>query len=377
MPDSLKSDIQSVIDNLNERNKELNCLYKTDELLSQFNIPFDQLFNELCLVIAESYRYNDICRCQIVFREEVYALPDFKITDLKQSAEIRVNGQPEGLITVCYIRPLRLEKGVFLQEEMRLLQIIARKVSDYLDYRFLRESIENKEKELQVAHNRENDITEKTRLWLHSLNLNDEQVNEFTKVQINFRKGEIICKQGAITSYIMILADGLSKNYLEGNQDRGFNFSIVKPIDFIGLSSLFNQNTNLFSGRAITPCTIFHVEKERFKQIIAENAAFASEIMKWYCRMTEGHLNRMSCLANKQALGRIADILLYLSEKIFNGQLIENIISRKDIAELAGMSTESAVRILSELNRDKIIKIVNKGIEISNLALLKKLSIAG
>ncbi|HRU69377.1 MAG TPA: helix-turn-helix domain-containing protein, partial [Bacteroidia bacterium] len=87
--------------------------------------------------------------------------------------------------------------------------------------------------------------------------------------------------------------------------------------------------------------------------------------------------NRMSCLANKQALGRIADILLYLSEKIFNGQLIENIISRKDIAELAGMSTESAVRILSELNRDKIIKIVNKGIEISNLALLKKLSIAG
>jgi len=377
MPEIQKSDVQTVLENLNERNKELNCIYKTDELLRQLTISLDDLFRQLIDLITQSYRYHEICRCCISFNEKEYISEGFRLTDLMQKAEIRVDGKVAGSITVCYIKPLRLEKGVFLPEETRLLNTIAQKLSDYFDYRNLRESIEINKGLIPDVLPEQDFITEKVKKWLSDLHLKPDEIEEITKVQIKFKKAEIICKQGAITSYIMILADGLSKNYLEGTQDRGFNFSIVKPIDFIGLSSLFNQSTYLFSGSAITPCTVFHIEKERFKNIIASNVEFASEIMKWYCRMTEGHLNRMSCLANKQALGRVADILLYLSEKIFDGNMIENIISRKDIAELAGMSTESAVRILSELNKDKIIKIVNKGIEISNPALLKKLSIAG
>jgi len=377
MPEIQKSDVQTVLENLNERNKELNCIYKTDELLRQLTISLDDLFSQLKDFITQSYRYTEICRCSINFNEKEYISEGFRITDLMQKAEIRVDGKVAGSITVCYIKPLRLEKGVFLPEETRLLNTIAQKLSDYFDYRNLRESIEINKGATSDVLPEQDFITVKVKKWLSDLHLKPAEIEEITKVQIKFKKAEIICKQGAITSYIMILADGLTKNYLEGTQDRGFNFSIVKPIDFIGLSSLFNQTTYLFSGSAITPCTVFHIEKERFKNMIASNVEFASEIMKWYCRMTEGHLNRMSCLANKQALGRVADILLYLSEKIFDGNMIENIISRKDIAELAGMSTESAVRILSELNKDKIIKIVNKGIEISNPALLKKLSIAG
>jgi len=377
MPESRKSDIQSVLENLDERNKELNCIYKTDELLRQFTIPINNVLNQLIFIIVEGYRYAEICRCKLQFQEMEFETEGFKTTDLMQKAEIKVNGKTEGTITVCYIKPLRLEKGVFLPEETRLLITIAQKLSDYFEYRNLRESIDqHKEKELST-NNDKDAITENVRRWLSGFSLSDSEIDSILKVQIKFKKGETICKQGAITSYIMILAEGLSKNYLEGTQDRGFNFSIINPIDFIGLSSLYHSNTYLFSGSAITPCTVFHIEKEQFKQLLHQNTGFASEIMKWYCRVTEGHLNRMSCLANKQALGRIADILLYLSEKTFQSSLIDNIISRKDIAELAGMSTESAVRILSELNRDNIIKIINKGIEISNLPLLKKLSVAG
>ncbi|MBT4728131.1 MAG: winged helix-turn-helix domain-containing protein, partial [Bacteroidetes bacterium] len=48
-----------------------------------------------------------------------------------------------------------------------------------------------------------------------------------------------------------------------------------------------------------------------------------------------------------------------------------------DMAELAGMSTESAVRVLSELKKDKVINIHHKGIEIVNMKLLQTLSKVG
>ena len=176
----------------------------------------------------------------------------------------------------------------------------------------------------------------------------------------------------------MLITEGFSKNYLEGIQERGFNFSIVKPYDFIGLSSLFTTNLYFFSGAALTPCTVYIIENEIFKQTIIKNIDFAQEIFKWYCNTTERHLKRLSSVANKQALGRIAEVLLYLKNDIFKSNIIKGSISRKDIAELAAISTESAVRILSELKKDNIINMVNlNDIEIVDEKLLKTLSIAG
>ena len=367
-----KSDIQQVLENLNERNKELSCIYRVDELLRQFNLSVEEILKELCVIIPEGYRFSDICKVSITYNGIEILSNGYKNTDLMQWADIRHEAKTTGRINVCYIKPLWLEKGVFLPEENRLLHTISQKLSDHLMYRKLREMINNHGN--TVIHPAEDLFSERIGNWLSGFHLSEEDIKSITKTQIQFKKGEIICKQGALTSYIMILADGLSKNYLEGVQDKGFNFSIVKAFDFIGLSSLYNSDSYLFSCSAITPCTIYHIEKEAFKDLLKRNAEFSAAIMSWFCRITQGHLERMSCLANKQALGRIAEILIYLSERFFDGGMISNIISRKDIAELAGMTTESAVRILSELNKDNIIKIANKGIEIQNEKLLRKLS---
>jgi CRP/FNR family transcriptional regulator len=82
----------------------------------------------------------------------------------------------------------------------------------------------------------------------------------------------------------------------------------------------------------------------------------------------------MSSIANKQALGRLSETLLYLANDIFNGKIITTNVSRKDIAELAAMSTESAVRFLSDLKKDKIIDITSNHIEILKREVLTLLS---
>jgi len=75
--------------------------------------------------------------------------------------------------------------------------------------------------------------------------------------------------------------------------------------------------------------------------------------------------------------GRVAYILLYFADKIFNSNEFELPISRKEIAEYIGMTTENVIRALSEFRKDKLIKIYGKLIEISDKKMLERVSLLG
>jgi CRP-like cAMP-binding protein len=353
---------------------ELNCLYNVDEALNNTDQTYEQAFNNLVEIIPTGWRFTDICKVQINYNDLSISTEGYKNTELKQIANIFVEGKNVGEIRVCYIKPVRVEKGIFLNAEHRLLSNISDKISKFILLKRLKETIQ----ELKLSEPTKKDkISDKLFHFLKNNNLTDSEIDQITQVKLNFKKGEMISKQGSITTYVMILAEGLCKNFLEASREKGFNFKIVKPVDFIGLSSLYGNNYYQFSTQALTNCTVYLVEKEVLKNIVSNNPAFAGKIMEWYCSITEGHLLKLSSIANKQTLGKIAEVLLYLSDVVFNNDFIPNTISRKDIAELAAMSTEGAVRILSELKKDKIIKTNTLGIEITNKKLLERFSKAG
>jgi CRP-like cAMP-binding protein len=373
----LNYDWKHDIGNAYEKTKILNCLYKIDEVLINISRTPEDVLRDLLEIIPLGYRYSDICKVQILCRDIVVRSEAYHPTDLKQSVPIKVEDKEIGEVTVTYIKPFKSEKGIFLPEETKFLSTIGNKIGSYLLYRALSQSIKEIEQHEEVHDH--NPMEEKNQFheWLYSLHLNDDEIKKLTKVRVNFKKGETICKQGAITSYIMILKEGFTKNFLEGYQDKGFNFRFVKPYDFIGLSSLYAKNIYHFTSSAIIPSSIYLADRKVFIDVLSKNFPFSQKIMEWYCETTEAHLRRMSCLANKLSLGRMADILIYLAKDIFNSDLINNTISRKDIAELAGLSTENAVRILSDLRKDTIIQIGTSGIRIIDMKLLETLSLAG
>lgn len=354
---------------------QLQCLYELDALLGNTEGGEEETIRSLLKVIPGGWRYADICRVRICCNGITCQHDDFKNTELKLTAAIVVDSEKVGDITVAYIKPLRIEKGIFLADERSLINAIAARIGNFLLLHKLRRKISEirsgSPDEVKTGSN------ELLSGWLRGLELTDAEIREFCRVKINFRKGETMCKQGMLTSFVMLLAEGYSKNYLEGYQGHGYNFSIVKPFDFIGLSSLFGSSLYNFSGAAITPCTVYIIENELFKAVAAANPRFTGHLLRWYCSTTERHLKRLSCIANKQAMGRIADILLYLKNDIFGGHTIRNIISRKDIAELAAMSTESAVRILSDMRKDKIISTSERGIDVLDEKVLHTLSYSG
>jgi CRP/FNR family transcriptional regulator len=197
------------------------------------------------------------------------------------------------------------------------------------------------------------------------------------KVQIDYATGEDICKQGAFASSIIYLVDGLIKLSIEGPNNKSFILRIVKPAEFIGLSSLFGENIYHYSGKTLKESKICMIEKDSIIKLARENGVFASEIIKWHCHIETHHYKKIQSLTYKQLHGRLADTLIYLSNEDFGIKNVFPYLSRKDLAELSAMSTESAVRILSEFDKDGIIELSGKDIRILELQKLVKISKAG
>lgn len=365
--------IEIILKSLNERKKELECIYQLDELLKDFDSDLRDILTSICEVIPVGWRFSDICKVKIETADIEVWSDGFKKTELKQQSQLLIDDQPAGEITLCYIKPVRAEKGVFLPEENRLFKTVVEKINQYLSFRKLKEifadSLENKQK---TGNNDKSFIS-----YLRSLHLTDADIDVISKVQIDFKKGETVCKQGSFASFVMILKSGLVKAFVENAHYKNHIFKFTTPFNIIGLSSLYGDNHYHFSCQALVPSRLCLVERSSFDNIVKSNPAFAIEVMKIYSNSLQNVYDKLGCVANKQAIGKVCDALLYLSGNVFNNHIIDNTITRKDIAEYSGLATENLVRILSDLKRDNIISISNKTIEILNFETLRMLSNLG
>jgi CRP-like cAMP-binding protein len=76
---------------------------------------------------------------------------------------------------------------------------------------------------------------------------------------------------------------------------------------------------------------------------------------------------------HKQLPGRIADVLLYFSEVIYESDTFDFPLTRRELAELAGTTKESFIRTLTEFKNDKIIKLDGSHVEIISNDIVKTL----
>jgi CRP-like cAMP-binding protein len=187
-----------------------------------------------------------------------------------------------------------------------------------------------------------------------------------SKTQVLFRKGDNLTKQGAFASYVLFIINGLVKQYIEGDGTKNYNLRIILPGEFVGLSAVFNKNTFNYSSIALTDCQVFLVEKDTIAKVARQNGMFAFSIIKRYCEQNTNLFESLKNVIYKQMNGRIADTLLYINSLKGETPQVFQLLSRKDIADFAGISTESAVKLLKNFEKDGLISLNEKDIMIKN-----------
>jgi len=205
----------------------------------------------------------------------------------------------------------------------------------------------------------------------------EAEIVRASKTQVLFRKDDNLSKQGAFASYVLFIISGYSKQYLEGDGTRNFNLRIIKPGEFVGLSSVFSGNTFTYSSVAITDCQVFLIEKDAIAKVAKENGKFGFQIIKRYCEQNTNLLRTVQSLMHKQMNGRLAETLLYIDGIKQDKAEIFQLLSRKDLADFAGISTESTVKILKSFEKDGLIELHEKDIKVIKYDTLDEISRKG
>ena len=161
MVDQEKS-AEKVIDALQMRAKELNCLYRVQEILQDSGISLESVLKEVVKVIPTGWRYSDICQARIVHQDNEFKIPGFKSSEWSQASDIRAQDQVVGMLEVSYSSEVPEEdEGPFLKEERKLIDTIADCIGHYIfreQMKRMFQEMQSAKAELEVKPGRESKI---------------------------------------------------------------------------------------------------------------------------------------------------------------------------------------------------------------------------
>jgi CRP-like cAMP-binding protein len=201
-------------------------------------------------------------------------------------------------------------------------------------------------------------------------------VNE-NRYEATFKPGEIMIKQGSPTSNALFMADGMAKTYIEGSSGKNFIMSIALPGRLIMGPGAYVNSRHNYSVAAITTVHACFISFDIFKQLVRVNGAFAESLIEDIsAKSLRSHI-RMVNLAQKRMSGRLAEVLLYFADDVFQSDEYEMILSRQELGEMTTMAKECVVRILKELEDSGIIYSTASKIKIRDKEKLIKISEKG
>src|SRR3974390_3002433 len=140
-----KDEIQvaTILHELQERAKELNCLYRVDELLNQSELPLEQILRGIVEILPPGWQYPHDCQARIVFENMTVESGGFRPTTWGPSANIVVQGAIVGSVEVSYREQMpRSDEGPFLKEERKLIETIADRIAGHVMQRRLKAAFE-------------------------------------------------------------------------------------------------------------------------------------------------------------------------------------------------------------------------------------------
>jgi len=114
---------------LAERAKELECLYAVDELLQDTQLSLPAVMTQLLNVIPIGFTDPPSCRVRIRFRNDTYRSADFDESSVLHSTNVYVEEETVGTIEVGYLKKSNHTVNDLLEDEIKLLDVISRRVS--------------------------------------------------------------------------------------------------------------------------------------------------------------------------------------------------------------------------------------------------------
>ncbi len=137
------------IQQLKEREKELNCLYGLTRIVRDKNISIDKALHNVLDLIPPSWQYPEDTCARIKINKKQFETSNFKQTPWKLTSPIKVNDEKMGRLEIFYLEQKPDEnEGPFLKQERWLIEAITDLLGRFFEERQIKEELEEHRKKL-------------------------------------------------------------------------------------------------------------------------------------------------------------------------------------------------------------------------------------
>lgn len=197
-----------------------------------------------------------------------------------------------------------------------------------------------------------------------------------SKTELTFKKGQVVFTEGSTINGVFCVKTGKCKLSKLNSNGKEQIVRFMKGGDVLGYRSVIVNEPVTLTVTALDEMKACFIPKSDIMEALEQNPKFIMDMMKTACTDLKDANMTLSKMAQKTVKQRLADSLLFLEETFStnNEGYIDIQLSREEISSIIGTATESAIRLLSELKKEKIINLKGKNIQILNSSKLRNIS---
>lgn len=200
------------------------------------------------------------------------------------------------------------------------------------------------------------------------------------KLVQSYRKGQRIFYEGEPNLSVAVLCSGRALLSRSSEFGKRQILRLVKPCSLLEEKDLFLNDRRTATAEAIEDAVVCFVKRPAFLEFMQGNPSVAVRVGAQLARALEQAQVKLESFTGMDVRQRLAALLLQLADEHGRrdaaGRCIDVVLTREQLAEMAGTTVESAIRVISALRRNGTIAEARRHIVLVDEPRLRRLAAA-
>jgi len=193
--------------------------------------------------------------------------------------------------------------------------------------------------------------------------------------QRHFPKRHTIFVEGEKGNYVVLIVSGIVKISRTSRDGRVKTLALLRAKDFFGEMAIFLQkHERSANAEALSECRVITIEQGDFERLLKDCPGISMRIIQTLAERLVSANRQIKTLALGDSRSRLADLLLFIKDEFGQSDAGMPVVplTHQEIADLAGISRETATRLLNTLEQEGVVRLKSRRVVLSNAEALKR-----
>lgn len=182
-----------------------------------------------------------------------------------------------------------------------------------------------------------------------------------------YKKGQVIFYEGNHVNGLYCIYNGKVKLSKMGENGKEQIVRFANSGEIFGYRSLLSNESYHATATAMVDSWVCVISKERFREAMEKDTKLSIGVLQLLSGDLKHAEQQLLNVSQKSVRERMAEALVFLEQRfgcLEDQQTLDISLMRSELADIAGTTTESAIRTLAQMNDEGLIKLSGKKIKI-------------